>query len=68
MAILAWKGDTITAFDEGMIYFWDGYSDSPNFWINVTDGAVCAMAVEKKILYYITSAGNLYAWNGETQK
>ena len=68
LAIIAWRGTAVTDQDHGMIYFWNGFSDSPDFVIDVDDGTVLAAAVVEKTLLYVTSAGNVYAWNGETQK
>ena len=68
LAIIAWRGSAVTDQDHGMIYFWNGYSDSPDFVVDVDDGTVLAGAVVEKTLIYLTSAGNVYAWNGETQK
>jgi hypothetical protein len=70
LVVVAVKSNTISEFDEGIIAFWDGNPDSAdfNFYFQFNEGAVTAAGVEGNTLYFITSAGNLYLWNGEIHK
>lgn len=43
IAIGCWRGDSVEAYDQGVIFFWDGTSDTYNFYIKVPQGAVNAM-------------------------
>ena len=55
LAIGTQKGSNIYDFDSGRIYFWDGYSPTFNFFIDVPEGGINAM---------LGSRGNLYIWAG----
>ena len=68
LAIIAWKGSTITDFEESIIFFWDGVSAGPNFFIPVKDGVATAGVSEEGRLYYITTRGDIYMWNGNINK
>jgi len=37
------RGDSIESYDEGVIFFWDGTSDTYNFFITVPEGGISAM-------------------------
>lgn len=51
LAIGTWRGDSITDFDQGKIFFWDGILDTYNFYIDVPEGGVSAMIGTKGLLY-----------------
>lgn len=69
LAVVAVKSNTITQFDEGFIGFWDGASSAFTFIHYVQDGAITAARVDGSTLYYITTAGQIYAWfNGQVVK
>lgn len=51
LAIGCMRGSSITDFDNGRVYFWDGYSPTFNFYIDVPEGGVNAMLGTKGILY-----------------
>jgi len=55
LAIGVMKGNNIYDFDNGRIYFWDGYSPTFNFFIDVPEGGINAM---------LGSRGKLYIWAG----
>lgn len=69
LAMVAVRSNTVTNFDEGLIAFWDGSAANYNFYHHVPDGTITAAYSDGAILYYITTAGNIYAWfNGQVQK
>jgi hypothetical protein len=43
VAIGCWRGSDVSDYDEGMIFFWDGISETYNYFINVPEGAINAM-------------------------
>lgn len=49
------KGTDVTDFDSGRLYFWDGYSPTYNFYVDVPEGAINAVLGSKGDLY--VSAG-----------
>lgn len=51
LAVGCIRGDTITGTEQGRIYFWDGISDTFNFYIDVPEGGVNAMLGSKGNLY-----------------
>ncbi len=55
LAIGCWKGDNVSDYDQGMIFFWDGFSTTYNDFIEVPEGAINAM---------LGSQGTLYIWAG----
>lgn len=50
LAIGVWRGDHITDFDQGRIYFWDGIQPTYNFYIDIPEGGINAMFGSKGIL------------------
>jgi hypothetical protein len=68
LAIVAWKGSTITDFEESMIFFWDGIASTYNFFIPVKEGVATSGVSEEGRFYYMTTRGNLYMWNGQVTK
>lgn len=57
------SSDSSRGFQNGMIYFWDGQSDNPNFYIECPMGSPHAMFNYQNILYIIIN-GALYAYTG----
>lgn len=55
LAIGCMKGSNIYDFDNGRVYFWDGTSNTYNFYIDVPEGGVNAL---------FGSRGNLFVWAG----
>lgn len=55
LAIGTWRGTSITSYDDGKIFFWDGISTTYNFFIDVPEGGINAM-------YGVNSS--LYIWAG----
>lgn len=55
--------DSSRGFQNGMLYFWDGKSDNPNFYIECPMGSPHAMFNYQNILYIIIN-GALYAYTG----
>jgi hypothetical protein len=51
LAIGCWRGSDVGSFDEGMIFFWDGYSPTYNDNVPVPEGAVNAMKAERGKLH-----------------
>lgn len=49
------RGNSVTDFDQGRIYFWDGIAPTFNFYIDVPEGGINAM---------IGSRGRLFVWAG----
>jgi len=49
------KGANIYDYDQGRIYFWDGYSPIFNFYIDVPEGGINAL---------LGTRGQLYIWAG----
>ncbi len=55
LAIGCMKGTNIYDNDQGRIYFWDGYSPTFNFFIDVPEGGINAL---------LGTRGSLYIWAG----
>lgn len=55
LAIGCMRGTNIYDFDQGRVYFWDGYSPTFNFYIDVPEGGVNAL---------LGTRGQLYIWAG----
>ncbi len=51
LAIGTWRGNTITGFDQGRIYFWDGSAPTFNFFIDVPQGQINALYGKDSDLY-----------------
>ncbi len=59
------KGDNVSEFESGRIYFWDGVAPVPNFYVDVPEGAINAMLGAKGKLYLIAgSRGKLFVYEG----
>ena len=64
-AIGCWKGDAVTDFDQGMIFFWNGIKDTYNFFVEVPEGAINAMLGSQSTLYFIAGyQGDLMVYEG----
>lgn len=65
LAIGVWQGTDITDYDKGWIFFWDGISDTYNYYIPVPEGGVNTMFGNRDILSIIAGyTGELLAYNG----
>lgn len=65
LAIGVWKGDAITDYDNGRIYFWDGIAPTFNFFIDVPEGQINAMSGRDTDLYLVAGyRGNLMVYQG----
>lgn len=47
------RGDDIADYDQGIIFFWDGISDTYNFFIDVPEGGINAMVGSQGTLYIV---------------
>lgn len=65
LAVGMWRGQSVTAFDEGRVYFWDGISATFNFFIDVPEGQINAMVGKDSDLYmFIGYRGILMDYQG----
>ena len=68
LAIGCWRGvdgDDIEDYDQGIIFFWDGISDTYNFYINVPEGGVNAIFGSQGTLYIVAGyEGSLLEYTG----
>ena len=68
LAIGCWKGDSVSQFDNGRIYFWDGVSTTYNFYIDVPEGAINAMEGSRGKLFFIAGyRSKLLVYEGGAQ-
>lgn len=59
------RGDTVSDYDQGIIFFWDGYSTTYNFFIEVPEGAINAMFGSQGTLYIVAGyQGDLLEYTG----
>jgi len=64
-AIGCWKGNSITDFDDGRIFFWDGIYGTYNHSIKVPEGGVNAMYGTQDVLFIVAGyTGELLVYNG----
>lgn len=69
LAIGTWRGDSITDFEQGKIFFWDGVSTSFNDQLDVPEGGINAMlAKQGKLYYWAGSAGDMFEYVGLSNK
>lgn len=69
LAIGCRRGDAITDFEDGRIFFWDGVSTSINAVHDVPEGGVTAMITVKGVLFYWAgSAGDFFKYTGIATK
>jgi hypothetical protein len=60
-----WKGTTVSDYDQGIIFFWDGYSDTYNFFREVPEGAINSMLGSQGTLYIVAGyQGDLLEFTG----
>lgn len=65
LAIGTWSGTNIYDREDGKIFFWDGISDTYNFWINVPEGGINSMWGTRDILYVSAGyQGKILAYTG----
>jgi hypothetical protein len=65
LVIGAMKGDTVKDFDQGRLFFWDGYSPTYNYPVDVPGGAVNSMTTLNGDLFIVVgSEGTLYKYTG----
>jgi len=65
LAIGTWKGDSVESYDDSIIFFWDGFSETYNFYISVPQGAVNAMLGSQGTLYFVAGyKGDLLEYTG----
>lgn len=50
-------------FQQGGLYFWDGSTNAPNFYIDIPMGAPYGVYTFNNVTYFAV-AGSLYAWSG----
>ncbi len=50
-------------FQDGILYFWDGTTQSPNFTIDIPMGAPYGLYTFNNVTYFAV-AGSLFAWSG----
>ena len=55
LAIGCMRGTNIYDYDQGRVYFWDGYSPTFNFYVDVPEGGINAL---------LGTRGQLYLWAG----
>lgn len=65
LAIGVMKGTSITDFDQGRVYFWDGIAPVYNFFIDVPEGGINALYGVKDTLYiWAGYQGDLLEYKG----
>jgi hypothetical protein len=64
-----WKGTNVSDNERGFLWTWNGTDAGITDFVEVTEGAVNAMAVYDNTLWFIAgSVGNLYYYDGNTIK
>ena len=51
------------SFQDGILYFWDGTTNSPNFTIDIPMGAPYGIYTFNNVTYFVCG-GSLFAWSG----
>jgi hypothetical protein len=65
LAIGTWLGTSITDYDRGRIFFWDGTASTYNFYIDVPEGGINAMYGAQGTLYFVAGyKGTLMKYQG----
>ena len=68
LAIGCWRGSTVSQFDQGRIFFWDGVSRTYNFFIDVPEGAINAMIGSRGKLFFVAGyRAKLLVYEGGSQ-
>jgi len=61
--------EDITQAKRGWLYFWDGTSSTYNFFTEVLEGGgVSSIQANQEAIYIFTGSGNIYRYNGATNK
>lgn len=59
------KGDTIYDYDQGIIFFWDGFSTKYNFFVEVPEGGINALFGDAGTLYIVAGyQGDILEYTG----
>jgi hypothetical protein len=65
LAIGVWLGTNITDRDEGYVFFWDGISDTPDFYIPIPEGGVNAMfSIQDSLVIVAGYTGQILVYSG----
>lgn len=65
LAIGCWKGDSVSDYDKGIIFFWDGFSTTYNDFIEVPEGAINAMFGSQGTLFIVAGyQGDMLQYTG----
>jgi len=60
-----WKGATITSSEEGMLVFWDGVGDKPNYYIPIPEGGVNSIETYQDIIMIVAGyQGTILGYQG----
>jgi len=66
LAIGTYQGENLSDYQEGKIFFWDGISDTYNFYISVPEGGVNAMFGTRDLLFVSAgSKGEILVYTGQ---
>lgn len=61
LVIGCWKGSAVTDNEEGYLFFWDGTSDTFNYFVTAQDGGALALLNSKnKLISFLGSDGVFY--------
>lgn len=64
-----WQGTNVYDYEKGFLWLWNGTDTSVTSFLEISEGAVNAMAVADNVLYFIAgSVGNLYVYTGQVVK
>lgn len=65
LAIGTWRGSSVESNDDAVIFFWDGFSETYNFFIQVPEGAINAMLGHQGTLSFVAGyKGDLLEYTG----
>lgn len=64
IAIGTWRGTNMTDYDQGRIFFWDGTSDTYNFYVDVPQGGINAMESGNPLYFVAGYSGDLMKFDG----
>ena len=57
------SNNTSRSFQDGILYFWDGTTNAPNFTIDIPMGAPYGIYTFNNVTYFFVG-GSLFAWSG----
>jgi len=61
--------ETITQAKRSFLFFWDGTSSTYNFFTEVLEGGgISSIQANQEAIYIFTGSGNIYRYNGATNK